>query len=92
MVGSRNGRESGHLWFAIWIILALSAYRLTTQCIIPLQRFFEQHTSVPMADILSNGLFFWLLLLLWLVVVAIVAVVLPNKMGSGYTATGRQWG
>jgi two-component system, cell cycle sensor histidine kinase and response regulator CckA len=66
MVGSRNGRESGHLWFAIWIILALSAYRLTTQCIIPLQRFFEQHTSVPMADILSNGLFFWLLLLLWL--------------------------
>ena len=66
MLGNRNGRESTHLWFAIWIILALAAYRLTIQCFAPLQRFFEQHTSVPLADIISNTLFFWLLLLLWL--------------------------
>lgn len=65
MIGGKQGRESAHLWFAIWIILSLSAYRLTTQCIESLQRFFEQHTSVPLADIISNALFFWLLLLLW---------------------------
>jgi len=59
-------RESVQLWIAISIILVLSAYRLTTEMLPELQAFFGVYTQFPVALYLLNGLFFWLLALLWI--------------------------
>jgi two-component system cell cycle sensor histidine kinase/response regulator CckA len=58
-------RESLHLWIAISIMLVLSAYRLSSALASQLEAFFRAYTELPVAESLSNVLFFWLLLLLW---------------------------
>ncbi len=61
-----NQRESVHLWIAISITLVLSAYRLTSSLMSELEEFFVAYTELPVADVLTNVLFFWLLALLWI--------------------------
>ncbi len=58
-------REAVQLWMAIGIVMVLSAYRLTTEMLPELQAFFAVYTQIPVALFLLNGLFFWLLALLW---------------------------
>jgi PAS domain S-box-containing protein len=57
--------EDVHLWLAILIALALSAYRLSVELIDRLQAFFEPLTRIPVAELLTNILFLWLVALLW---------------------------
>jgi len=58
-------REAVQLWIAISIVMVLSAYRLTAEMLPELQAFFAVYTQFPVAMFLLNGLFFWLLALLW---------------------------
>lgn len=58
-------RETVQLWIAISIVMVLSAYRLTAEMLPELQAFFSVYTEFPVALYLLNGLFFWLLGLLW---------------------------
>lgn len=58
-------RETVQLWIAISIVIVLSAYRLTAEMLPELQAFFSVYTEFPVALYLLNGLFFWLLGLLW---------------------------
>jgi len=67
MISSASARrESVHLWIAISIIFVLSAYRLASALIPQIERFFSAYTELPVAGVLTNVLFFWLLALLWL--------------------------
>lgn len=59
-------RESVQLWIAIGIVLVLSAYRMTAEMRPELESFFAAYTLFPVAVYLLNGLFFWLLALLWI--------------------------
>ena len=59
-------KESAHLWMAIFITLVLAAYRVSAHMLGYLTEFFEAHTQVPVAEWLTNGLFGWLLILLWI--------------------------
>ncbi len=61
----RTQRESVHLWMAIAIIVVLSAYRIASTLITQIGVFFRAYTEFPVAEALSNLLFFWLLALLW---------------------------
>ncbi len=58
--------ETAHLWMAIWILVVLSAYRVMTHLADPLREYLGQRTDLPLVDAMVNGLFFWLLALLWL--------------------------
>jgi len=62
----QSARSRAHLWFGVWILIVLSAYRLTTELADPFRRFLEQQFYIPLADLIVNVLFFWLLILLWL--------------------------
>jgi len=67
MISSASARrESVHLWIAISIIFVLSAYRLASALIPQIESFFSAYTELPVAGVLTNVLFFWLLALLWL--------------------------
>ncbi len=59
-------RETIHLWTAISIIIVLSAYRLASALIPQIEAFFRSYTEFPVAEALTNVLFFWLLALLWI--------------------------
>ena len=59
-------RETVHVWFAVGIALTLAAYSLSIQLIGPIRNFFRPYTELPIAEVLSYFLFFWLLALLWL--------------------------
>jgi len=59
-------REAMQLWIAIGIVLVLSAYRLTAEMLSEVESFFAAYTEVPVALFILNGLFFWLLGLLWI--------------------------
>ncbi len=59
-------RESMHLWIAIAIVMVLSAYRLTVEMLPEMEQFFGVYTKFPVAILLMNALFFWLLALLWI--------------------------
>ena len=63
---NRTYREAVHLWIAISIIIVLSAYRLASALIPQIESFFRSYTEFPVAEALTNVLFFWLLALLWL--------------------------
>jgi diguanylate cyclase (GGDEF)-like protein/PAS domain S-box-containing protein len=58
-------KESTHLWMAIFITIVLAAYRVSAHMLEYLRNFFELHTQVPVAEWITNALFFWLLFLLW---------------------------
>ena len=58
-------KDAARLWLAVAITLVLSAYRLAVHMMDWLREFFVPHTQIPVADWITNGLFFWLLLLLW---------------------------
>jgi PAS domain S-box-containing protein len=64
--GFKTLRHSTHLWFGIWILLVLSAYRIATGMTEPFRAFLRNYCNLPIADMIVNVLFFWLLLLLWL--------------------------
>jgi hypothetical protein len=64
--GYKGLRHSSHLWFGIWILLVLSAYRLATGMAEPFRHLIGERYNLPIADIIINVLFFWLLVLLWL--------------------------
>ncbi len=59
-------KETIHLWISVSIVLVLSAYRLSATLVSQLEKMFRAHTELPVAEALSNILFFWLLLLLWI--------------------------
>lgn len=63
--GGRTQRESVHLWIAVSIIVVLSAYRIASALVPQIESFFKAYTEFPVAEALSNVLFFWLLALLW---------------------------
>jgi len=58
--------EARDIWFAIAILLVLSAYRMVSGLISYVEGFFLAYTEVPVAEYLVDGLFFWLLALLWI--------------------------
>ena len=64
--GGRTQRESVHLWIAVSIIVVLSAYRIASALVPQIESFFKAYTEFPVAEALSNVLFFWLLALLWI--------------------------
>ncbi len=66
LVSSERNRETVHLWFAVWIMLVLSLYRLVSFAAEPLKEHLSAHTHWPVAELIVNCLFFWLLALLWL--------------------------
>ena len=66
MFGVRTVSRGTQLWFGIWILLVLSAYRLTTGLAEPFRGFLGKYCDLPLADLVVNFLFFWLLVLLWL--------------------------
>lgn len=59
-------RETMQLWIAIAIVLVLSAYRMATEMRPAVESFFASYTGLPVAIYILNGLFFWLLALLWI--------------------------
>lgn len=59
-------RETVQLWVAVGIVLLLSAYRLTAEMMMHVELFFAAYTDYPVAVWLLNGLFFWLLAMLWI--------------------------
>ncbi len=59
-------RETVQIWLAIGIVLLLSAYRITAEMRPAMESFFAAYTEFPVALYLLNGLFFWLLGLLWI--------------------------
>jgi two-component system, cell cycle sensor histidine kinase and response regulator CckA len=63
---SESQRESVHLWIAISILIVLSAYRLASALAAHVKTFFDSYTELPVAELLTNMLFFWLLALLLL--------------------------
>lgn len=58
--------ELARLWLAVCITLALSAYWLAIHLNDRLRAFFEQFSSLPIAQWLADGAFVWLLALLWI--------------------------
>ena len=61
-----DNRERSDLWFAVVITILLAAYRLSIELVEPLSRLFEPYTQLPLAAWLSNLLFVWILLVLWI--------------------------
>lgn len=59
-------KESSHLRFSISIILVLAAYRLTVDLRGWISALLEPYTRFPLFGLLTNLLFLWLLILLWL--------------------------
>ncbi len=59
-------RESAQLWLSVGITLTLSLYRISMYLMEPLGRVLRPYTELPLAEWLSNAMFFWLLALLWL--------------------------
>ena len=67
MVIEESTREERRpLWFASVTILLLSLFRLALFFIEEVQAACEQYLHVPLANTMVNGLFFWLLILLWI--------------------------
>lgn len=59
-------RELIHVWLTVIILIVLSAYHLSIEMVAPLKEYFGVRTSLPVVTIINQGLFFWLLGLLWL--------------------------
>ncbi len=65
VTSNRPRTEAKDIWFAIAILLVLSAYRLVSGLLSHVEAFFLAYTEFPIAEVLTNSLFFWLLALLW---------------------------
>lgn len=62
----RHGKEVVHLWLAIAVIVVLSAYRVSVHLIDQLRGYFLPYITISVGDLLTNLLFVWLVILLWL--------------------------
>jgi hypothetical protein len=62
--GARRVRLN--IWLAIDVTLALSAVRLHPGLMKPATDFCAMFTAAPVVEWVMNGLFLWLLVLLWL--------------------------
>ena len=59
-------KEARRVGLAVAITLLLSVYHLCVELIDQLRMLFKPFTDMPVAEWLTDGLFFWLLALLWL--------------------------
>jgi len=59
-------RETVQLWISVAIVIVLSAYRLMSSLLNQVEDYFRGYTELPVAELISNMLFFWLLALLWI--------------------------
>jgi PAS domain S-box-containing protein len=59
------GRQRKQLLSAAAILLALTAYKVAVDRHEALESIFASYGNLPYASLLTNGLFFWLLALLW---------------------------
>ncbi len=63
---TRGGREWTDLKLAIAIALVLAGYKLSVEFVAGLQAVAAEYTDLPVADLMTQGLFVWLLGLLWM--------------------------
>lgn len=54
-----------NVWLSIGIAVVLAAFWLCVNLSRPLQEFSLEYVRIPLAGWVTNGLFFWLLILLW---------------------------
>lgn len=57
--------ESRHIWMAATIAITLLAYWVSAEFLDQLHVAFQPYTNFPVAEILTNGLFIWLLILMF---------------------------
>jgi len=62
----RSRRERAQIWITISIVLALSLFRLLVEVQSQVDLFFAAYTGFPVAMLVLNWLFLWLLFLMWL--------------------------
>ncbi len=62
----RSRKEQVQIWITVWIVLALSAFRLSVELRPRIDLFFAAYTQFPVAVVALNALFFWLLFLMWI--------------------------
>lgn len=58
--------EARPIWFAVTILLLLSAFRICALTLAQIRLLIDRYTDIPLAMTLLNVLFFWLLATLWL--------------------------
>lgn len=63
---SEFSRKKSHLWVTICMAIVLSSYRLISLATNQAKVFCLNYTELPVVDVISNMLFFWLLGLLWI--------------------------
>ncbi len=63
---TRSRKEQVQIWITVWIVLALSGFRLFVEMRPRIDLFFAAYTEFPVAIVALNALFFWLLFLLWI--------------------------
>jgi len=56
--------ESRHIWMAVAIALTLGVYRVSVEFVDQLRAAFHPYTTLPVAEMLTNGLYLWLLILM----------------------------
>ena len=59
-------REKAYLWITVVMVILLAIYRLASLLNVRVDHFFMSYTQFPVAEFLSNLLFFWLMGLLWI--------------------------
>lgn len=62
-----RGEDARHVWTAIGIALTLAAYRISIEYVNQLNQVTHSFTRLPVAEVITNGLFIGLLLLLFIV-------------------------
>ena len=59
--------ESRQIWTVVGIALTLTTYRISIEFIQEVREAFQPYTTLPVAELVTNGLFLWLLILLFMV-------------------------
>ena len=62
----RSRREKVQIWITVCMVLVLSCFRLLVEVQPQVDAFFAAYTEFPVAILVLNGLFFWLLFLMWI--------------------------
>jgi len=59
-------KEARPIWFAVTVIILLSAFRICALSYIEIRALLDKYTDMPLTTAIVNVLFFWLLATLWL--------------------------